>query len=107
MVRKDKKGRQLRRGEGYRKDRDCYIYQYRDETGEKRTIYAKTIQELREKEDRLTMDSMEQIQSYVAGHTTLNQAFDRYMSLKYNLKESTRANYNYMYDHFVRETIGK
>lgn len=107
MVRKDKKGRQLRRGEGYRKDRDCYIYQYRDETGEKRTIYAKTIQELREKEDRLTMDSMEQIQSYVAGHTTLNQAFDRYMSLKYNLKESTRANYNYMYNHFVRETIGK
>lgn len=107
MVRKDKKGRQLRRGEGYRKDRDCYIYQYRDETGEKRTIYAKTIQELREKEDRLIMDSMEQIQSYVAGHTTLNQAFDRYMSLKYNLKESTRANYNYMYDHFVRETIEK
>ncbi len=107
MARKDKKGRQFRKGEGYRQDRDCYIFQYRDSTGENRTIYAKTLKELREKEDELTKDFMDNIQSYVAGHTTLNQAFDRYMSLKYNLKETTRANYNYMYNHFVRDTIGK
>jgi integrase len=29
------------------------------------------------------------------------------MSLKYNLKQSTRANYLYLYDRFVRRTIGK
>lgn len=106
MVRKDKKGRQLRTGESYRQDRDCYIYQYRDESGENRTVYAKTLPELREKEKQLTKDYMDQIQSYVAGHTSLNQAFDRYMSLKYNLKETTRANYNYMYNHFVRDSFG-
>lgn len=107
MVRKDKKGRIFRKGEGYRQDRNSYIYQYKDECGIKRTIYAKTLEELREKEQKLTWESMNNIRSYVAGHTTLNQAFDRYMSLKYNLKETTRANYLYLYDHFIRSSLGK
>ena len=37
---------------------------------------------------------------------TLNDMFDYYMALKCELKTSTRTNYQYMYDHYVRETIG-
>ena len=33
MNRKDPKGRVLRKGEGYRKDKNLYIYQYRDPLG--------------------------------------------------------------------------
>ena len=39
-----------------------------------------------------------------ADHITLNQMFDKYYAQKYNLKETTRSNYKYMYDHFVRDT---
>lgn len=42
-----------------------------------------------------------------ADHITLNQMFDKYYAQKYNLKETTRSNYKYMYDHFVRDTFGK
>ncbi|MBQ7083718.1 MAG: site-specific integrase, partial [Anaerotignum sp.] len=33
-------------------------------------------------------------------------AFDRYMSTKYNLRETTRSNYIYMYNKFVRDDFG-
>lgn len=44
---------------------------------------------------------------YVAGKATVNFVFDRYMSLKTNLRQTTRSNYLYMYDRFVRDTFGK
>ena len=44
---------------------------------------------------------------YVAGSATLNYVFDRYMSTKYDLRRTTRSNYLYMYDHFVREGFGQ
>ena len=44
---------------------------------------------------------------YVAGKATLNYLFERYMDTKYNLRENTKVNYKYMYDNYVRNTIGK
>ena len=41
------------------------------------------------------------------GKATINFVFDRYMSLKNNLKPTTKSNYLYMYDRFIRETFGK
>ena len=107
MERKDPKGRVLRKGEGYRQDKKLYIFQYRDPLGQNHTLYANNIVDLRKKEDEVTKDRLDGIRTYVAGHTTLNYAFERYISLKYNLKPSTMANYIYTYDHFVRDTIGK
>lgn len=106
-ARKDPYGRVLRRGEGYRKDKKLYIYQYRDPSGIEHTLYANNIIILREKEDEVARDRMDNIQTYVAAKTTLNYAFDRYISLKHNLKPSTKAGYKYLYDHFVRDTLGR
>ena len=47
--RKDNKGRVLRSGESQRKDR-TYDYRYTDAFGKRRSVYAGTLQELREKE---------------------------------------------------------
>lgn len=105
--RKDPKGRVLRKGEGYRKDKALYIYQYTDPMGDQHTLYANNIVDLRKKEDEVNRDRMDSIQTYVAGRTTLNYAFDRYIALKYDLKPSTKSGYLYMYDHFVRNTMGK
>jgi len=37
----------------------------------------------------------------------VNELFDKYMAQKFDLKPTTKANYKYMYDHFVRGTFGK
>lgn len=104
--RKDSRGRVLRKGEIERKD-NRYMYTYTDPLGRRKPVYAKTLKELREKEDKLKKDQLDGLDIYVAGKATLNDTFDRYMSTKYQLKESTRSNYLYMYDQFVRETFGK
>ena len=42
---------------------------------------------------------------YVAGKATVNFVFDRYMSLKNNLKPTTKSNYLYMYDRFMIKNV--
>ncbi len=46
-------------------------------------------------------DQMDGLDIYVAGKATVNFVFDRYMSLKNNLKPTTKSNYLYMYDRFI------
>ncbi len=52
-------------------------------------------------------DQMDGLDIYVAGKATVNFVFDRYMSLKNNLKPTTKSNYLYMYDRFIRDKLGK
>lgn len=53
--RKDHKNRVLRTGESQRKDL-TYMYRFNDANGKRRTIYASTLQELREKEQKINDD---------------------------------------------------
>ena len=62
---------------------------------------------LRKGEAQLMKDQMDGLDIYVAGKATVNFVFDRYMSLKNNLKLTTKSNYLYMYDRFIRDTFGK
>ena len=84
-----------------------YAYSYKDPLGRRKYIYAKDLVTLREKETQLTKDQLDGLDIYVAGKATVNFVFDRYMSLKTNLRQTTRSNYLYMYDRFVRGTFGK
>ena len=103
--RKDSKGRVLRPGESERKD-GYYIYQYQDVNNIRRVIYNRDLVKLRKQEDSLTRDLLNGIDIYTGESTTLNEAFDRYIAGKSNLKQSTRTNYKYMYDNYVRPTFG-
>ncbi len=105
-ARKDHRGRALRKGEIQRKD-GTYAYVYTDTSGKRNTVYAKSLAELREKEDKLTKDQLDGLDVYSANSVTLNAVFDRYISTKYSLRVTTRANYNYMYDRFVRNGFGE
>ena len=69
--RKDSKGRVLRKGELERRN-GTYSYTYKDKYGERRIVYAKTLQELRKKEESLTKDALDGIDSYSARTVTLN-----------------------------------
>ncbi|MBQ2116284.1 MAG: site-specific integrase [Lachnospiraceae bacterium] len=105
--RKDPKGRLLRQGEIYHTAKQTYMYSYTDIFGKRRYIYAKDLVTLRKKEDNLKRDQMDGIDAYLAGTADLNYIFDRYLSARSDLRETTKANYEATYDRYVRETIGK
>ena len=105
--RKDNKGRVLRKGEYQRKKDGKYVYQYTDVLGRKQNIYSDDLGKLREREEKLVRDQLDGLDVYVAGKADVNFLFDRYMSTKQQLRQSTRSNYLYTYDHFVRDSFGK
>ena len=104
--RKDSRGYALRTGECQRCD-GRYSYSYTDVEHNRHTIYASDLPELREKEKLIMRDQIDGLDPLSAQKLTLNDMYDRYISTKYNLKETTKANYTYMYNHFVRPTFGK
>ncbi len=105
-TRKDLRGRALRKGEIQRNSDKRYAYCYTDPLGRRKYIYANDLVTLREKEAQLTKNQLDGLDIYVAGKATVNFVFDRYMSLKNNLRQTTRSNYLYMYDRFIRDTFG-
>lgn len=74
--------------------------------GRRRYIYANDLTELREKEDKLKKGQLDGRDLYVAGKATINDTFDRYMTMKYELQESTRSNYLDNYDRWIRNGFG-
>lgn len=105
--RKDGKGRVLRKGENYRKADGRYSYNYHDALGKRRSIYAKSLTTLRQKEEELVRDQMDGLNVYVAGKADVNFLFDRYISTKTELRSTTYSNYLYTWNHFIRDTFGK
>lgn len=105
-ARKDLRGRALKPGEIQRKDDQRYMYSYTDPLGRRKFIYANDLTELREKEQKLQRDQLDGLDLYAQGKATINDTFDRYISTKYELRDSTKDGYIYFYDHFVRETFG-
>lgn len=105
-TRKDKKGYMLRTGECQRKD-GRYSYAYTDRWKKRHVVYASSLVELRELEKQIRMDLDSGIDPNAAKVMTVNDAFDRYISRKYDLKPTTKSNYQFNYDHFVREGFGQ
>lgn len=106
-ARKDPKGRALRKGEIYRESDGRYAYGYVDPYGKRKFIYSKDLKKLREREEKLFKNQLDGLNVYVMGKASLNFVFDRYISTKSELRETTYTNYTYMYDRFVREGFGK
>ena len=106
-TRKDHKGRALRKGETYRKNDGLYTYKYTDPFGKKKYIYSKDLARLREREERLKKDQLDGLDIYAMGRATVDFVYDRYIKSKTELRQTTRAVYDYTYDHFVRGAFGK
>lgn len=103
--RKDSKRIVLKTGEGQRKN-GTYFFRWKDKTGKRHYVYAKTLEELREKEKAIAKDKSDGIKAE-ARYTTINELFDLWKTLKRGIKNSTFENYKYMYETFVRHTLGK
>ena len=89
--RKDSKGRVLKDGESQRAN-GTYDYRYTDMHKKRRCIYAKSLTELRKKEDELRRDMADGI-DYAAGDMTVAELVDRYMNLKRGLKQNSLRSY--------------
>ena len=103
--RKDKSRIVLRTGEGQRPN-GTYEYRWTERGGTRRRDYAKTLEELREKEKQIQKDKCDGIKAE-ARYLTVNDVFDTWRQLKRGLKDNTFQNYQYMYNMFVRPNLGK
>ena len=95
----------LKAGESQRPN-GTYCYRYRSRDGKTHAIYAKTLEELRDKEKKLCVDLYDGLRTDGAT-LTVNDMFDRWCELKRGLKDNTFSNYKYMYNTYVRKSFGK
>lgn len=103
--RKDNKGRVLKEGEHQRKN-GTYEYKWRDKQGTRNSIYAKTLNELRDKELDVLRDALDGIRKDKK-NLTINDLYDLWVQLKKGLKDNTFSNYKYMYSQFVQPDFGR
>ena len=117
QTRYDDKGRSLLPNE-YQKEDGRYEYRYIDLNGVRRSVYSWKLKRsdqtvgknqdeicLRDIEKQLSRDKQDGIDTYTAKRMSLNSLFDDYIQDR-PLKTYTRTNYKYMYNKYIRETLG-
>lgn len=98
--RKDKNGKVLKKGESQKK-KNLYMYRWTDANGERNCCYANSLEKLREKEKEIEMEIMQGISRKTI---TLNEQIETYLKVKTNLAKATRSNYQYYYEHSIKES---
>lgn len=102
--RKDNKNRVLKEGEHQRAN-GTYEYKWRDKRGKRHSVYAKTLDELREKEIDVLKNVLDGVRSDKKD-LAINDLYNLWVQLKRGLKDNTFQNYQYMYTQFVKEDFG-
>lgn len=103
--RKDKKGRVLKEGESQRKN-GTYDYRWKDKIGNRHSIYANTLDELRHKKEAVLRDTMDGMK-ITAQRVTVNDMYNIWIQIKKGVKDNAFLNYRYMHNQFVFETLGR
>ena len=103
--RKDNKNRVLKEGE-YQRTCGTYEYKWRDKRGNRHSISAVTLEELREKEIDVLRDVLDGVKAD-KNNLTINDLYNSWIQLKRGLKDNTFSNYKYMYTQFVEPDFGK
>ena len=104
-ARYDSRHVRLRTGETQREN-GRYLYRWTSADGKRHSVYAPTLEELREQEEQIIVDKHDRIKTDVKG-LTVNDLFDLWCQLKRGIKDSTFKNYIYMFEMFVKPTFGK
>lgn len=101
--RKDNKNRILKDGE-YQRPNGSYEYRWRDKRRKMNSIYAKSLVELREKENQIIKDSLNGLN--VTKKVSVDGLYQKWKLLKRGLKDNTFKNYQYLYEYFVSGQLG-
>ena len=101
--RKDNKGRVLREGEYQRKNLS-YEYRWRDKSGKRHSIYAPTLDELREKEKKVQRNILDGIVAKT--NIKINDLYERWKEIKRGIKKTTYTQYCYLYERYIKDEFG-
>lgn len=102
--RKDNKGHILKDGESQRKN-GSYDFRYTDIHGKRRSVYARTLEELREKEREVQRDMDDGI-DYAAGEITVIELTERYVAQRNGVRYNTKVGYNFVINLMKKEDFG-
>ncbi|ETP71094.1 site-specific recombinase XerD [Lachnospiraceae bacterium JC7] len=107
MIKKrlDSKGNELYCGEYERKDGN-YMYRYRTREGEVKYIYNDNLSELRIEESKAMLIEQINISKKIKG-MILNDQYELWISSKFTLRDSTKEQYKFLYDAYIRNSLGK
>lgn len=101
----DRFHRVLRVGECCRKN-GTYVYRWTDLWGKRHQVYARDLDTLRVKEEKIELNRLEGIKE-PPSTLTVEVLFESWIKLKRGIKGSTRSGYIYTFDTFVRSSFGK
>ena len=102
--RKDNKNRVLKEGESQRKN-GTYMYRYTDMRGKRVCVYAKTLEELRAKEQTIQKELSDGI-DYAAGGITVLDLLKRYIATKTGVRYNTKVGYQFVLNLVSKEDFG-
>ena len=102
--RKDSKNRVLRAGESQRKD-GTYMYRYTDVTGKRVCVYARTLEDLRVKEQTIQKELNDGI-DYAAGEIIVLDLLKRYIATKTGVRYNTKVGYQFVLNLVSKENFG-
>ncbi len=83
-----------------------YEYRWTTEDGKRHSIYAPTLEMLREMQEQITVDQYEGLKAD-AKQLTVNDCFKLWSELKRGIKDNTFQGYIYRYEMFIKPTFGK
>lgn len=95
----------LRKGE-YQRGKNTFAYWWFDKNGKRQFVYAKSLPELREKEEQITKDSLDGI-DYCKLDSTINSYFELWKEIKSGIRETTFTSYVRFYNRYVEPEFGK
>ena len=102
--RKDSKNRVLRSGESQRKD-GTYMYRYTDVRGKRVCVYARTLEDLRVKEQTIQKEHNDGI-DYAAGEIIVLDLLKRYIATKTGVRYNTKVGYQFVLNLVSKENFG-
>ena len=102
--RKDSKNRVLRNGESQRKD-GTYMYRYTDVRGKRVCVYARTLEDLRVKEQTIQKELNDGI-DYAAGEIIVLDLLKRYIATKTGVRYNTKVGYQFVLSLVSKESFG-
>ena len=102
--RKDSKNRVLRAGESQRKD-GTYMYRYTDVRGKRVCAYARTLEDLRVKEQTIQKELNDGI-DYAAGKIIVLDLLKRYLATMTGVHYNTKVEYQFVLNLVSKENFG-
>lgn len=102
--RKDNKNRVLKEGESQRQN-GTYMYRYTDVRGKRTCVYAKTLEDLRAKEQKIQRELLDGI-DYAAGEITVLDLLKRYIATKTGVRYNTKVGYQFVLNLVSKEDFG-